>query len=82
MTGTKGTVNAKTLAVEGDFFTFHQLAFRFGGHFLYDNSNPMGVVLDRDLFTVAPAEIGSVKPEATYIDGKQVFSATGPLETE
>lgn len=49
VTGTKGTVNAKTLAVEGDFFTFHQLAFRFGGGFLYDNSNPMGVVLDRDL---------------------------------
>ncbi|MCR4711656.1 MAG: amidohydrolase [Clostridia bacterium] len=40
------------------------------------------VVLDRDLFTVAPAEIGSVKPEATYIDGKKVFSATGPSETE
>ena len=47
--GTKGTVNAEVLAVAGDFFVFHQLAFRYGGGFLNDNSNPMGVVLDRDL---------------------------------
>ncbi len=49
VSGTKGTVNAEVLAVAGDFFVFHQLAFRYGGGFLNDNSNPMGVVLDRDL---------------------------------
>ena len=47
--GTKGKVNAKTLAVAGDFFVFHQLNFKYGGGFLNDPSNPMGVVLDRDL---------------------------------
>ena len=47
--GTKGTVNAETLAVSGDFFVFHPLKFVYGGGFLNDDSNPMGVVLDRDL---------------------------------
>lgn len=49
VTGTKSTVNARVMAVAGDFFLFHQLAFRYGGGFLNDNSNPMGIVLDRDL---------------------------------
>jgi hypothetical protein len=49
VSGTKATVNAETLAVSGDFFVFHQLAFKYGSGFLNDNSNPMGVVLDRDL---------------------------------
>ena len=49
VTGTKSTVNAKVMAVAGDFFLFHQLAFRYGGGFMNDNSNPMGIVLDRDL---------------------------------
>ena len=47
--GTKGTVNAKTLAVGGDFFVFHPLSFEYGGGFLNDDSIPRGVVLDRDL---------------------------------
>jgi len=47
--GTKGSVSAKTLAVGGDFFVFHQLSFKYGSGFLNDESNPMGVVLDRDL---------------------------------
>ena len=47
--GTKGSVNAETLAVGGDFFVFHQLSFKYGSGFLNDESNPMGVVLDRDL---------------------------------
>ncbi|MBO6053099.1 MAG: ABC transporter permease, partial [Clostridia bacterium] len=47
--GPKGSVSAETLAVSGDFFVFHQLAFTYGGGFLNNDSIPMGVVLDRDL---------------------------------
>ncbi|MBR5365056.1 MAG: ABC transporter permease [Clostridia bacterium] len=47
--GPKGTVSAKTLAVGGEFFVFHPLAFKYGGGFLSDESIPRGVVLDRDL---------------------------------
>ncbi|MBR4204233.1 MAG: ABC transporter permease [Clostridia bacterium] len=48
VTGPKASCTAKTLAVGGDFFLFHQLSFTYGSGFLNDDSNPMGVVLDRD----------------------------------
>lgn len=49
VTGPKGQATAEALAVGGDFFVFHPLKFTYGSAFLNDNSNPMGVVLDRDL---------------------------------
>ncbi|MBQ8513698.1 MAG: ABC transporter permease [Clostridia bacterium] len=49
VSGPKGQATAETLAVGGDFFVFHPLEFTYGSAFLNDNSNPMGVVLDRDL---------------------------------
>ena len=47
--GPKGSASAETLAVGGDFFVFHPLSFPFGSPFLNDNTNPNGVVLDRNL---------------------------------
>jgi len=47
--GPMGTASAETMAVGGDFFLFHPMKFTFGSAFLNDNSNPMGVVIDRDL---------------------------------
>ena len=47
--GPKGRVTAEVMAVCGDFFTVHPMNFVFGSPFLNDNSNPMGIVLDRYL---------------------------------
>lgn len=49
ISGSKGSADAAVMAVGGDFFTFHRLNFEYGSGFLNDLSNPMGVVLDRDL---------------------------------
>lgn len=49
VSGPMGTAAAETMAVGGDFFLFHPLKFTYGSAFLNDNSNPMGVVIDRDL---------------------------------
>lgn len=49
ITGPKGRASAEVMAVGGDFFVFHPMKFTYGSSFLNDNSNPMGVVLDRDL---------------------------------
>jgi len=49
VTGPKGRVTAEVMAVCGDFFTVHPMNFVFGSPFLNDNTNPMGIVLDRNL---------------------------------
>ena len=49
VSGPMGTSSAEVMAVGGDFFVFHPLKYTFGSGFLNDNSNPMGVVIDRDL---------------------------------
>ena len=49
VSGPKGNATAETMAVGGDFAVFHQMDFSYGSFFLNDDSNPMGVVLDRDL---------------------------------
>lgn len=49
VTGPMGSANAEIMAVGGDFFVFHQMKFTYGSAFLNDKSNPMGVVIDRDL---------------------------------
>lgn len=49
ITGSKGSTTAEVMAVGGDFFVFHQMKFTYGSPFLNDDSNPMGIVIDRDL---------------------------------
>ena len=48
-TGPKSTVTANVTVCGGDFIVFHPFRFTYGTFFLNDASNPMGVVLDRDL---------------------------------
>ncbi len=49
ISGPMGSTSAEAMAVGGDFFVFHPLKFTYGSAFLNDLSNPMGVVIDRDL---------------------------------
>ena len=49
VSGPKGNAAAETMAVGGDFAVFHRMDITYGSFFLNDDSNPMGVVLDRDL---------------------------------
>lgn len=49
VTGPMGSANAEIMAAGGDFFVFHSMKFTYGSAFLNDKSNPMGVVIDRDL---------------------------------
>ena len=49
VSGPMGSTAAETVAANGDFFLFHPLKFTYGSAFLNDPSNPMGVVIDRDL---------------------------------
>lgn len=48
VTGPKATAPLRTMAVGGNFFTFHPLEFRYGAPFVYDRSLPDGIVLDED----------------------------------
>lgn len=47
--GPMGSASAEVIAAGGDFFVFHPLKFTYGSAFLNDPSNPMGVVIDREL---------------------------------
>lgn len=49
ITGPMSSCSAEVTAAGGDFFVFHQMQFKYGSPFLNDKSNPMGVVIDRDL---------------------------------
>ncbi len=49
ITGPMTSANAEVIAAGGDFFVFHQMQFKYGSPFLNDKSNPMGIVIDRDL---------------------------------
>ncbi|MBR4961068.1 MAG: ABC transporter permease [Clostridia bacterium] len=48
VTGPKSTAQISTMAVGGNFFTFHPLAFLYGAPFSYDRALPDTVVLDED----------------------------------
>lgn len=80
ISGTKGRVSADVMAVVGDFFIFHPMQFTYGSAFLNDDSNPMGVVLDRDLaWKVFGAE--NIVGMTVEIGGEQ-FVVTGVVEKE
>ena len=49
VTGPKSTVTAEAIAAGGDFFVFHPMKIVYGSYFLNDDSNPMGIVIDRNL---------------------------------
>lgn len=49
ISGPKDTASATTTVCAGDFFVFHNMKFISGSGFLNDTSNPMGVVLDKNL---------------------------------
>ncbi len=80
VSGPMGSASAETMAVGGDFFLFHPLKFTFGSAFLNDNSNPMGVVIDRDLaWKVFGAE--NIVGMVLQIDGLD-FTVVGVSERE
>lgn len=47
--GPKSSTTAETIAAGGDFFIFHPMKIVYGSYFLNDESNPMGIVIDRNL---------------------------------
>ncbi len=47
--GPKGNSTAQVIAAGGDFFVFHPMKFVYGSAFLNDGTNPMGIVIDREL---------------------------------
>lgn len=47
--GPKNSASAETIAAGGDFFVFHPMKIVYGSYFLNDDSNPMGIVIDRNL---------------------------------
>ena len=78
--GPKGTANAETIAANGDFFVFHHLKFTFGGGFLNDPTNPMGVVLDRNLaWRVYGAE--NIVGKSVIVNGEE-FTIVGIADME
>lgn len=78
--GSKSTVNAETIAAGGDFFVFHPMKFVYGSYFLNDNSNPMGVVLDRDLAWKLFGAENIVGMTVTI--GNEEFTVVGVTEPE
>ncbi|MBQ2725156.1 MAG: ABC transporter permease [Clostridia bacterium] len=80
VSGPMGSTSAETMAVGGDFFLFHPLKFAYGSAFLNDNSNPMGVVIDRDLaWKVFGAE--NIVGMVLQIGGEE-FTVVGVSERE
>ncbi|MBQ7600504.1 MAG: ABC transporter permease [Clostridia bacterium] len=47
--GPKSSENAVVTVTMGDFFVFHPMKYTYGTAYLNDDSNPMGIVLDRNL---------------------------------
>ena len=47
--GPKSSESAVVTVTAGDFFVFHPMTFTYGTSYLNDDSNPMGIVLDRNL---------------------------------
>lgn len=80
VSGPMGKTTAEIMAVSGDFFVVHPMKFVYGSEFLNDNSNPMGVVLDRDLaWDIFGAEnIIGMEMEV----GGQLFTVVGITEKE
>lgn len=80
VTGPMGNVSAETMAVIGDFFVFHPMHFTYGSAFLNDNSNPKGVVMDREL---AWKVFGAENIIGMTVDiGGEEFVVTGVVEKE
>lgn len=80
ITGTKGTTSADTIAAGGDFFVFHPMEFTYGSYFLNDDSNPRGIVIDRNLaWKLFGAE--NIVGMTAEINGIE-FTVTGVCEPE
>ena len=80
VSGPKGSTAAQTMAVSGDFFVFHPMTFTYGSAFLNDTSNPMGVVLDRELaWKVFGAE--NIIGMTVEVSGQE-FTVVGVVEKE
>jgi len=78
--GPKGKATAEVMAVLGDFFVFHPMDFTYGNAFLNDPSNPMGVVIDRDL---AWKLFGAENIVGMTVElGGQEFTVVGVTEKE
>lgn len=78
--GSKSTVTAATIAADGDFFVFHPMKMLYGSYFLNDTSNPMGIVIDRDLaWKLFGAE--NIVGMTVSISGEE-FTVSGVCEPE
>lgn len=80
VTGPKSTATAEAVAAGGDFFVFHPMKIVYGSSFLNDNSNPMGIVIDRNLaWKLFGAE--NIVGMTVKINGEE-FVVTGITEPE
>ena len=80
VTGPKSTVTAEAIAAGGDFFVFHPMKIVYGSYFLNDDSNPLGIVIDRNLaWKLFGAE--NIVGMTVTINGEE-FVVTGITEPE
>ena len=80
VTGPKGSASAETIAAGGDFFVVHPMKIVYGSYFLNDNSNPMGIVIDRNLaWKIFGAE--NIIGMTVEIGGEE-FTVSGVCEPE
>ncbi len=78
--GVKSTVTAEAIAAGGDYFIFHPMKLLYGSYFLNDDSNPMGIVIDRNLaWKLFGAE--NIVGMTVTINGEE-FVVTGVSEPE
>ena len=82
VTGTKSSVTAEAIAAGGDYFVFHPMKIVYGSYFLNDDSNPMGIVIDRNLAWKLFGAENIVGMTVTINDVEFVVSGVAEPESE